>query len=415
MLNQPLIDALTQHLKAGYDEAHLREETLKAGYDEATFAEALALARRNVAATASAPLPPVTETESVAPTTTAAHGATSATAPPEGVGLIGIGALISQTLRVATRTVAASVLFVVIMIGLILLIGGMAFAGLPMLLSTGNLAVGVIMLVVLYLASFVLGTCVGAAYLRTIVKRAEGVRFFAALGWSLRHFWTLFTTAFFFQFGTTGLGLCLGLVVALPLLLVGLEMVSLVAIYVVFAALMGYFGFTYTLLVDDNATGVKAMVGSVQLVYGRWWAVFGRLVVIGLGTLLFGLLAALLLGFLSLIIQSVASSFGVGLVFGLLMAVVLLAAFHILASGIVVLYESCVAVPSPKPLSEQWAGRLRIALIVMIVLGVLVMVAQLVLSVTAVLTAAQFMGGMGGGMPGAIGPTPDMILPAIDF
>jgi hypothetical protein len=204
-------------------------------------------------------------------------------------------------------------------------------------------------------------------------------------------------------------------VTVLPLLLVGLEIVSSLVIFLVFAAVMGYFSFTYALLVDGKAVGARAMVGSVQLVYGRWRGVFGRLVIIGLSTFAFGLLAAFVLGIISLLVGSVASSFVASGVLALLGAMVMLGVLHILGSGIVVLYESCIAVPSPKPLSEQWVKRLRIGLIVMIVLGVLLLVAQVALSVYMALNAAQMMRGMGGGMPGTTGTVPEIMVPTIDF
>lgn len=63
------------------------------------------------------------------------------------------------------------------------------------------------------------------------------------------------------------------------------------------------FSFTNFLLIEKNQRGLAALQGSRQLIKGRWWATFGRLIV---GTVVFGfgisMLSSIVMMFISLII-----------------------------------------------------------------------------------------------------------------
>ncbi len=78
---------------------------------------------------------------------------------------------------------------------------------------------------------------------------------------------------------------------------------GLIALIIPGIALSISFSFTNFALIEQNKRGLAALQSSRQLVKGRWWAIFGRLLV---GTLVFGfgisLLSSIIMTFISLII-----------------------------------------------------------------------------------------------------------------
>jgi len=140
-------------------------------------------------------------------------------------------------------------------LGLLVAVGALMFATVialeptPMLAAGVGLAVGVLGIIGLIVLMF--------GFQRALLMRAEGLSYLQHVRLILPHIVGILLVALYIQFATS-LGYLLLVVPGIAL-----------AVYLTNASLVRIAG---------SETGVMALVRSTQLVYGRWWGVFGRIV-----------------------------------------------------------------------------------------------------------------------------------------
>jgi hypothetical protein len=119
--------------------------------------------------------------------------------------------------------------------------------------------------------------------------------------------------------------------------------------------------FAMLVAVAGEAKGVTALLHSVQLVYGRFWSVFIRFVVLHIIVMAVVLVFAFILSLLTTGVVSQGVVFGMTsfpiLFVGVIAAVV--AAVYFMSCGSVVLFETLKHIPSPTPIQAHTLGYVR--------------------------------------------------------
>ena len=115
-----------------------------------------------------------------------------------------------------------------------------------------------------------------------------------------------------------------------------------------------WFAFGLYAVAIDNKDGVEALKASKQLVQGRWWAVFWRLVA---PAIVFGILTIVVQGIGELIFGSLGNAFGivVGLLGGVLVTAAALLVFPLSTAAPTILYIELKKTPvanNPAPATK---------------------------------------------------------------
>lgn len=241
-MSPQLIVAIVERIRANQSATEIINELIVSGYttEVANLAYEEALKQLNTSPY-NAYAPGVVPTYNTAPTTK----------------LISISDLLSGTWHLAIEQ--KNILFKTIGVGLLFLIGVVALAGgLALYLGDGYFSY-------LFFGGYIVGIlflCLAYSFMfRAVLRRSELVSFKEHSSWVMRHCLTLL-----------GAGI----------LMVGLIMAGYIFLIIPGILLTIYLSMTINFVLDGKAQGVEALVLSSKYVYGRFWPVFGRLLVAGL-------------------------------------------------------------------------------------------------------------------------------------
>jgi len=225
--------------------------------------------------------------------------------------LIGYGTLISKMFSESFRHIKLLGGFLIGMI-VMMIVFGLIFGAVGGLLFVSP-ALAAIVFAIAYVGVILLGTIVGFAYLRALLKRHEGIGFWRNFGWGVKHFWQL------------------GLVALLMQMILSGGMLLLIVPGIV---VMVYLMFTYHAYAENEVGIFKSVLRSTQLVAGQWWSVLGRFILLFVATMsvfaVLGIVSAL---------GAMPGGF-VLILFPVLFICLLLPTLHIFAYGLVLIYES---------------------------------------------------------------------------
>ena len=205
------------------------------------------------------------------------------------------------------------------------------------------LLTGVALLVIIFLVSL---RVVGFSVIKTLLD--EDKTFSQNLGWSLQNLIPVVLVGLFAYFAVqTG---------NLLLIIPGIA----AAVYLYFSS--------YVFAIE-GVKGVDALVRSAEIVYQRWWGVFGRFLCVFL--IFFGIFfVAIVVGTVLLIPELDVSQWGPlsGLVFTFWL-VLLTVATAFFQTVTVTLFKSLQATASPNKFSDERRKKVRFWLLVMVVIG----------------------------------------------
>lgn len=350
-MSPELLAAVKERLDLGYSHEAIKDELYAAGHDEATAEQVLqqALAETH---NASSEIP-------AAPATAAAPGTEQS---GQSAQLIGYSDLLSQSWGLLTRQIPlfakAIGLFVILFISMGLLLGGLVFSALDSFVEPVSwMAVGAELslglLLVFFLGFILVGLgirIVSFSVVRNLaVRQTASESYLTSLKWSALHIIPIIVLSVMVYFATQ-----LGYVL---LLLPGI-------------ALAIYLMFTSYVLAREEGRYLSAMVRSTELVYGRWWSVFGRIVVAVLvvGVIMVGVVLAggLITGVLTAALGSELVASLIGLV---LMPVLMGGVIGYLMCVSILLMESLVATKQPEAITASGKKKLRTFYLVAVILG----------------------------------------------
>lgn len=355
-MHQELLNAVKERLTLGYDHDAIRDELRAAGHSEEAIAEVLRQAQAELH-------PSVSEIPSASPEAAPAGGSTAMSASTDTEALVGYGALLSRSWTLFTQQIAlfTKAIFAAVLLysALIVIIIAFAFESVSSFGSAFDLAgiggtemaayaIGFILVFIAFIVSF---RILGFSVLRNLVTRERAPESFtSSVRWTAVHIVPVLAL-WVMVYAATNIGYTL-------LILPGVAL----SIYLMFASLP---------LARGEERYLAAMVRSTELVYGRWWGVFGRMLVAGLVALLLLIGGAIAAGILGMIATAVAGDF---------LGAIFIPLLFVLVIGYMVGYTSCVSVTlfesleasqAPDVLSEKGKQNLRIFYIIAIVLGIL--------------------------------------------
>lgn len=327
-MNSELEKAIKERVDLGYSQERIANELRAAGYDEQTITHVY------TAVTTGTPVTVV---------------------PAAGGGqLVGYWELISSSFSLLVEQWK---LFLVSglygLVALAVLIGGIAGGA---VLLESQPTVGLVLMIVGGLIGFVLVIALGLGVQRALLLRGQELPYLDHVKWCLRNIGGLIAVALFVQF-VTSLG---QLLLILPGIAFGV-----------------YLSYAMFIRLEDRGRMTMSLVQSAQLVYNRWWGVFGRTLVafafltlclVPFVVLLFvfggtGLMMQFALGEPSL------EQIGVALMIGGLLFIGAVLFVSIMMQCVMVrLYESLQSTASTY--SEEGTKKLRTWMIVGIVLGI---------------------------------------------
>lgn len=357
-MHQELLHAVKERLELGYSHDAIRDELRSAGHGEDTVETVLRQAQAELHPTATeVPHAASDSPDDAAPEEASGPDPDSFTS--EAVGLIGYGALLSeswelfkQNIGLFTKAILLAVLLFAVVMGIIL---GIAFNELTNLDTLGQMGgVGLTQYFIGFLVMFIIGgvafRILGFSVLRNLVVAEQQTESFrSSLKWTTVHIIPVLVLGLM-TYLATQFGYAL-------LVIPGIAM----AIYLLFASYI---------LAQEEGRYLSAMVRSTELVYGRWWAVFGRMLVAGIVAvlILIGLMiaAALVGGAAVMIAGEFLSAFIVPL--GILFAIGYMLGYTNCVS--VTLFRSLQASEQPDTMSAKGKKNLRVFYIIAVVLGI---------------------------------------------
>jgi hypothetical protein len=326
-MQEVLMTALKERIAAGYSEATIVSEMMAIGYTKADAESAYALASGGmVAGSASTVLPTVTEY------------------------IEQVWELAKEEMPVLGKTILVGVgAFVLVAFSVFTVSNTQGFGVSSSFWTTA--------LIVPLIAAFVAGVMT-LALTRALLLRHDGALF--------RTHVTFIVVNFF------------------SLAMVTLYLTILTQVGYMFFVIPGimaavYFMFAMQVAVAGEAKGVAALLRSVELVYGRFFAVLVRFVVLNIITMATVFVFAFVLSLLTTGAVAQGTAFGMTsfpiLFVGVIGAVV--AAVYFMSCGSVVLFETLRQVPSPSPIKEGTLNQLRRLFLVVLtaVIGLLCLVA----------------------------------------
>jgi hypothetical protein len=330
-----LVAAIKERIALSRSKEAIKAEVLGIGYTEEVFEEAYQAALGTTADFASSSVP--------LPTAAYAVAREGGSLP-----LISYHDMLQATWQLAKDQLPLFLKFIITNILVMIvgaLVGGVFFMmGVSVLPLPVALFIGMSLLVLFW--SFA-----SIALIRAIMKRQTEESFTVHFKWALRHLFGL-------------------LVVSLSLMLI--VSVGYVLFIIPGLMLLVYLFLTFFLYADDRASGMDTLVLSTAYVYGRFWPVVGRFLVLGI-VLYVLTLAAMMLSALTFFLAP------------FVMAVMVFASYYLSYCGYIVLYESVIrsGIIAPLPIKESV---LKIIYTVMAALGGIGLVG-IILFVTFFLTA----------------------------
>lgn len=300
IMSPELITAIKERIALGRSREEIESEVVATGYTSEQFAKAYE------AATLPGTTTPVSS--NLAPGTGYYARTISGT-------LISIKDLLSAAFTLAWQEKAlflkltAGVALLSVGIGAIIILGSALF---PLSDELAPLVVGGST----FLAALVVFTTAPMILIRAVLKRKEGQLLRVHTEWTLRHL------------------LEIGLYVLISMVLV---LTGLILFIIPGLILSIYLSLALFFYLDGKSSVLDALVQATASVYGRFWAIFGRLFILGL---VVGALSQLAM-VLSMVTFILAP---------LVMVLVMLASYHIQYCGMVVLYESVTAIPVAESL-----------------------------------------------------------------
>lgn len=199
-----------------------------------------------------------------------------------------------------------------------------------------------VLLMVAYIAA-------GVALIRVAVQHSESAGYWKSVQWGFRHIWPVVLIGLLLQLTTT---------------------TGYALLFIPGIALAIYTAFSYFVFVSEDFRGLNALLRSIDLVYGSWWAVFGRM--LGLGLLL-ALSVAVPVIALSLVAD--ASPVLGGVLLGVFLAVAYPFVLVWMVFGMMRLFESLQQHKPKAQFDPASYGTLRKVLIAAAILGVPILIA----------------------------------------
>lgn len=317
-----LIAAITQRIALGRTKDEIKSEILSTGYTETVFEEAY----QSAVSTKE-----VVPSTSFKPSTNVYARATTGT-------LISFQALFSATWKLAwqEKMVFLKLTAVNLLIGIVAVLLAVAFGalGIDYLDLSDNLVITAIVLAVIFGLAII--TCSQMILMRALLKRQAKESLTSHIQWTLKH-------------------------------VVGLSVVSFLTIAIILSGfvffivpgvmLTVYLFLSVFFYLDGKAGAVDSLVMTTAHIYGRFWGMVGRI---------------LLLGMVVSVITQVAMMLSLFTLFlaPVVMGVVVLFAYYVQYCGYVVLYESIVSAGVIKPLPFQ-ESTLRTTYLVIGVIGLI--------------------------------------------
>jgi hypothetical protein len=346
-MSPELITAVKERLELGYTHERITEELRGAGYDDATISQAVAAAVEHEGSV----LQGETKNESY-------------TAAGEGVRMIGFNELVRSAWAHTKQNWKLFFKYGLVLLAIGAVFGGAVFlTGLQTasdLSAAGGFSSALMAMIVILILSIVAMFMAGIAnfaLIRNLLHPEES--FSSSFKSMLGRFWAV---AF--------------LIVLNALVIQGGHLLLILP----GIALTIYLFLTTYVFVEEGKTGMAALIRSTELIYSRWWSVFGRLLYL----LLIGVLVGGLCFFVVIAVWGVlnlagatggAVSFFSSVVIPFLLAIgflffVLVITAYVLSGG-VALFRSLRALGPAKTFSESGVKKLRVVYIVLAVLGVL--------------------------------------------
>ncbi len=325
-MNRDLVTALEERIREGYTEASIIEEMVAVGYtkDEATRAYATAVI------------------------------STSNTSPE--AGLPTIGSFLSETWRLCTAELT--------LLGKSLLLGVGTFVGVAITVFVIAHTLGfsvqgsfLATTIIVPLLALLLGAILSFALTRALLLRTNGVLFRDHVIFAFKNFFSLALITLYVTI-ITQVGYALFIIPGI-----------MAAVYLLF---------TVPHALTKESRGLAALVGSIALVYGRFFPVLGRVVVMNLIIVAIGSIFMLIIGGLS--VGAVVYDPNLGFVgMPLFMTTIIgsvIASVYWLTCGLVVLYETLSRVPAPVVPSVQLRTRLKtlLGIIIGVVIGIITLI-----------------------------------------
>lgn len=276
----------------------------------------------------------------------------------QNVPLIGFGELLAQSLVLAKsnlRLVGAFTLALLLVGvgGLLLLgIGFLTFlvaASLALTLGQASTVLLIGVGIVLYLLWIMALAVVGIALVYALVHRKQQASYWQGVKWCLKNIWAVFLVSLLAQLVVSG---------------------GYIFLFVPGIALAFYTLFVMFVLTSGEERGLSALLRSTDLVYGKWWGVFGR--ILGLGLLIglgIGLTASVLL---AVVVASGEPAF-MALVF-LFVAIGYLLAILWMTAAMTLLFESLQARKPHATYSVAHYSTLKTIYTILAVIGFFVLI-----------------------------------------
>lgn len=331
-MSPELLTAVRERIELGHQKADIVNELKAAGYGEEMVEE--------IYEAASAPA-----------------GVSAAIPPYEGGGLIGYSALLKESLSLVKSKwklfTKAFVTMAGLLVGLVLIVAGVFAAGASfeeLLLQSPALLISMSIVAIVVVLLFALALrVVSFSIIKNLTSPDNSERFTTSLKWSMKNSIPIILLGLFVYLATqTGY---------LLLLIPGIAL----ALYVYFAEYI---------FATEGLRGLDAMVRSTEIVYGRWWSVAGRLLVVTF--VVFCLVAvSLVAGIVLLAIigsepEQLTGFVMVALLVYLLLLFVVVSFVHCAA---VVLFQSVHTTAQPEVFSIEKKQQIRFWFKVMVIFG----------------------------------------------
>jgi hypothetical protein len=294
-----LIEAIKERIVLGLSREEIEAEVIGTGYTKEQFAEAYDLATNNTNPVA---------TDALVVSSLSANFNESGKLISVGELLSKMWELMKMQVGALGKTFGVSILF---LIGFFLL-GGLAFLYSEELSSQ--------LIIPIFIVSYLIFTFVlsllYAVMMRTIIKRTDNGSYFGHLKWVTKQILPLS---------------------GLAILMMGIVLTGYLFLIIPGIMLIIYLSMTLNFALDGRLKGLDALILSTKYTYGRFWAIFGRLLVVGL-----------VMGLLTFVFMMIGA-FTLFLI-PLFFLLAIFVSYYGIACAWIVLYESLLATGPKKPL-----------------------------------------------------------------